>query len=715
MLRALGRASHRHPLLIVLLWLAFMLAGFAFGGQVMSRFDGTGLNVPGSESTQAGNIVSADSRTGDAITAVVTADGSGPVTAPAVRSQVESAVTAVRALSGVASVTDPYPHRVSRDGQALTIDVTFTYNLSDAAESTALDASYDRLHQIGGAQVEVSGGPLLNQDMNHTAKKSVVLAEEISLPLVLIGMVFVFGGFVAALLPLTVALCSISGALLILFGFSEVTNLSTYALQITTMIGLGLAVDYSLLIITRFREERAATWDVRKAVERTLATAGRTVFFSGVTVTVSALGLTLFDDTFLRSIGLAAASVVAFDLIAALTLLPALLVLCGSRIKAGKPPKANGFFSRLAGFALRMRIGVVAAAVAVLAVIMVPLFGVTFSNGDARSLSKGSESYQAYAVAEAHFGTASTNPVEVVLNGTGPQYTAFANQIESLPGVTSHTVNPLVGPNGSTVGTEVDLTPQGSDDGPAAQAIVHQVRDRRGSLDVLVGGNAARVVDFTAMLRSSLPFAAGLVGLAIMVLLFAFTGSLLIPLKTIATTLLSIGASLGIVTLVYQDGHGAGLLGAEGVGALNVVTVPVVAAIAFGLAMDYEVFILGRIREEWRATGSVAGSVAAGLQRSGRIVTSAALLIAIVFVCFLTGDNAVIGQIGLGLTLAVLIDASIVRLLLVPATMALLGRAAWWAPGPLRRLYDRFGLRDEPQGEQPDEEPAAAESAALAT
>jgi RND superfamily putative drug exporter len=216
------------------------------------------------------------------------------------------------------------------------------------------------------------------------------------------------------------------------------------------------------------------------------------------------------------------------------------------------------------------------------------------------------------------------------------------------------------------------------------------------------------------MLRGSLPLAAGLVGLAIVVLLFAFTGSVLIPLKTIATTLLSIGASLGIVTWIYQDGHGAGLFGTEGVGALNVVTVPVVAAIAFGLAMDYEVFILGRIREEWLATGSVAGSVAAGLQRSGRIVTSAALLIAVVFVCFLTGDNAVIGQIGLGLTLAVLIDASIVRMLLVPATMALLGRAAWWSPGPLRRLHARFGLRDESGVESPDAEPSAAERAALA-
>lgn len=731
MIRALGRSSARHPWLTTVTWLLLILLGFAVGGQVTGRLSGTGLNVSGSESNSVSRLLSTGDQSGDSITAIV---GGTDVTGAAVRGQVEAAVAAVRTIPGVAHVPDPYPTRVSADRQALALPVTFQYGLSDDAESTAVDAAAARLHRIAAPQVEVSGGPLLSKDLNHSAKKSVALAEELSLPLVLIAMFFVFGGFTAALLPLFAALGSIASTLLLLFGFSQVTTLSTYSLQITTMIGLGLAIDYSLLMITRFREERARTWDVHKAVANTVATAGRTVFFSGLTVTVCAAGLTVFDNTFLRSIGLAAACAVAIDLLASLTLLPALLTVFGGRIKAGAQLEPNGVFSRIASFSLRFRVGVVGASLAALAVLALPVLGVHLANGDARSLPAGSESHQAFTLAVGHFGNASNNPVQVVVSGDPAARTAFVRRIETLPGVAGASSSTLTG--GQTL---VKLSPQGSDDGPAAQNLVRRIRaDRSGgtglagqaSLDVQVGGNAARVVDFQAMLGRGLPWAIALVGLAILGLLFAFTGSLVIPLKTIVTTALSIGAALGITAWVYQDGHLAPLLGAQGVGALNMVTVPLVAAIAFGLAMDYEVFILGRIRERWlelggsgsagvasvgstgrtrgsattnaRDTGSItADSISTGLQRSGRIVTSAALLIAIVFACFIAGGNAIIGQIGLGLTLAVLIDASLVRMLLVPATMALLGKAAWWAPEPLRRLHTRYGLSEHAELEQP--------------
>lgn len=686
MIRALGRSSARHPWLTCVTWLLLVLVGFALSGQVTARMNGTGLNVSGSESNTVNNLLNTADHSGDSITAVV---GGTDVTAAAVRTQVESAVAAVRAMPGVAHVPDPYPARISADHQALAVPVTFQYGLSGSAESTAIDAASARLHQIAAAQVEVSGGPLLTKDLNHSAKKSVALAEELSLPLVLVAMFFVFGGFTAALLPLFAALGSIASTLLILYGFSAVTTLSTYALQITTMIGLGLAIDYSLLIITRFREERARTWDLDKAVANTVATAGRTVFFSGLTVTVCAAGLTVFDNTFLRSIGLAAACAVAIDLLASLTLLPALLTLLGGRIKAGAQLRPDGLFSRIARFALRFRVGVVAASVVALAVLALPVLGVHLANGDARSLPASSESHQAYTLAVDHFGVASNNPIQVVIGGNPANRAAFVRRIEALPGVSSASSSTL-----TTGQTLVKLSPQGFDDGPAAQALVRQVRADRGTLDVQVGGDAARVIDFQAMLGRGLPWAVVLVGLAILGLLFAFTGSLFIPLKTIITTALSIGAALGITTWVYQDGHLAPLLGTRGVGALNIVTVPLVAAIAFGLAMDYEVFILGRIRERWLESHDTADSITTGLHRSGRIVTSAALLIALVFACFIAGGNAIIGQIGLGLTLAVLIDASLVRMFLVPATMALLGRAAWWAPAPLRRLHTRYGLSE---------------------
>ena len=687
----------RHPVLTSLVWLVLVFLGFTVGGQVTSRFSGGVGNSASSESSQAQTVLDNADQAGDSITAVVSAANGAPggtLTTPAFQTQVERVLATVRAIPGVSSVADPYTHHgVSADHQALAIDVQFQYNLSDDAQSTAEDNAYTALHTITGADVNVTGGQLLNQQMNHSIKKSAQLAEELSLPIVLIGLFFVFGGFIAAALPLAVAICAISCTLLILLGFSEITSISTYALQITTMIGLGLAVDYSLLIITRFREERTATWDRPKAVERTIRTAGRTVLFSGLTVTMCALGLTVFNSSFLRSMGLAVAAVVAVDMLCALTLLPALLVLCGGRIKPGAKFSDDGWFARIGRFAVRFRLLVVLGTVAVLGACAAPLLGVSLSNGDARSLPAGSEARVAYQVAQAHWGNASTSPIDVLFEGTGPAYSAFAQQIRSLPGVFSATGSTLS--NGDQL---VELVPQGADDGNLAQGLVRQIRADRGALDVQVGGKAAQVVDFENMLGRGLPWALLLVGGAILVLLFAFTGSVLIPLKTILTTLLSLGAALGVVTWVFQDGHGAGLFGAEGVGALNITTIPLVAAIAFGLAMDYEVFILARVREQYLADpGAPVRAVAAGLQRSGRIVTSAALLISVVFACFMLGGAAVIGQIGLGLTVAILVDATVVRMLLVPATMGLLGRAAWWAPAPLRRLHGRFGLA-EPAG-----------------
>ena len=702
----LGRASTRRPLLVCLSWLILVLVGFAVGGQVTSRFDGTGTNVTSSESYQAGQFLNAQDPTGDQITALVTGTD---VTTPAIRTQVLAAASAVRRIPGVASVSTPYPAGVSKDGAAVTARVTFAVNLGDDAEDNAIDAAYARFHQInapGVSDVYVSGGPLLNQQMNHGTKKALQLAEELSLPIILIGLFIVFGSFLAALLPLAVSLAGISSALLILLGFSHVTTLSEYALTITTMIGLGIGVDYSLLLISRFREERQGTWDRREAARRATARAGRTVLFSGLTVTISSLGLCFFDNSFLRSIGLATASVVLVDMLAALTLLPALLALFGVKAKRSHAPRSTGFFATVARLAARLRVGLVIGVTALLVLLAIPLGGLHSSDGDASWLPKSTESRQEYEAAIAHFGSSSSNPVAVLVQGGGSRYTAFIAKISALPQVASVTSSPL-----RSGGTLVELAPTGGDAAADGLALVREIRADRGSLDVRVTGNAAQVVDYEAMLARGAPPAIGFVALTILVLLFAFTGSLLIPIKTLITTALSLAASLGVVVLVFQQGHGAGLFGVSGggLGSLDVVTVPCVAAIAFGLAMDYEIFILGRVREAYLAAPrDPRGAVALGLQRSGRIVTGAALLIAVVFGCFMVGGNAVIGQIGLGLTLAVLLDATIVRMLLVPATMALLGRHAWWAPGPLRQLHQRYGLTEAPDSAEPRETAPAA-------
>ena len=696
----LGGLAVRRPVLLCVSWLIVILVGFAVGGQVTSRLDGTGINVTSSESYRAGQLLSAQDPTGDQVTALVSGTD---VTAPAVQSQVDAAVAALRAVPGVAKVSVPYPRGVSRDGQAVAVTVTFARNLSGDAEDTALSTVHDRFHQINAPQVYVSGGPLLNQQMNHGVKKSLQLAEELSLPIILIGLFLVFGSVLAALLPLAVALAGIASALLILLGFSHFTTLSQYALTIVTMIGLGVGVDYSLLIVSRFREERQRTWDKRTAAARAAASAGRTVLFSGLTVTISSLGLCFFDNSFLRSIGLATASVVLVDMLAALTLLPALLALCGVKVKQRRP-RETGAFSRLANLAAKLRVGVVVVFTALLVALAIPLSGLHLSNGDALWLPSSTEGRQEYTAATAHFGSSSSNPVEVLVQGEGPRYTAFVTEISSLPQVAAVTSTPL-----SSGGTLVDLAPAGGDASSSGLALVRAVRADRGTLDVQVGGTPAQIVDFEAMLMRGAPWAIGFVCLTILTLLFAFTGSLLIPIKTLITTALSLGAALGVVTAVFQQGHGAGLLGTVGLGSLDLVTVPCVAAIAFGLAMDYEIFILGRVHEAHLAEPErPRAAVALGLQRSGRIVTSAALLIAVVFACFMVGGNAVIGQIGLGLTLAVLIDATLVRMLLVPATMALLGNAAWWAPGPLRRLHRRYGLTEAAADQ--DAEPSASQA-----
>ncbi|MFI6654057.1 MMPL family transporter [Streptomyces sp. NPDC050523] len=689
MLSSLARAATRRPLTVILLWVLFLLLGFGLGTGVFARLSDNVPEVPGTESEHAAQYLDRTDPTGESITGVV--EGA-PVSGPALRRQVERAVADVRGIAGVAAVPDPYTTRglTSGDGQALILPVTLQGNLGDDAEERAVDAATDRIKQIDAPQVDVSGGPLLGKQLGERAQQDVRNAELISLPVVLALLLVVFGGLRAAALPLVIAVSGIAGAFLALFGFSHVTDISVYAIQVTTMLGLGLAVDYALLMLVRFREERRHTADVVEAVHRTVAAAGRTVMFSGLTVAVSLTGLLVFPSVFLRSMGLAVAAVVVVDMLAAVTLLPALLVRFGAKIAPAKerPAGEEGrFFARIARFAARRRIAVLATVVPALLLLALPVTGMRIEIGDATQLPASTEARQLYDTVDAHFppGTG-VSPVTVVL-GPGTD-TATADRIRAL----SPTAESRELPGGATV---VNLRPSGRVDGTQATDLVEQVRAVRGDQPVRVTGPAARLVDFRAMLSERAPWAAVTVLAGIFVLLFAFTGSVLIPLRTILTTLLSLGAALGVVVWVFQDGHLAGALGAEGLGALSLTAPPLIVAIAFGLAMDYELFILARMREARLASGGHQEAVVTGLRRSGRVVTCAALLLAVVFGAFMTGGFSPILQIGLGLTLAVLIDATVVRMLLVPATMTLLGRRAWWAPKPLRRAHERFGPSEE--------------------
>ncbi|MFD4412552.1 MMPL family transporter [Streptomyces sp. NPDC058476] len=706
MLATISRAATRRPLTVILVWLLMLLIGFGLGTGVFGRLVDSVPDVPGTESERAAAYLDRVDKSGESITAVVAGTA---VADPGLRSQVQRAVADVRTVSGVADVPDPYTTHglTSEDGKALVIPVTLKGDLKFKDKKTAVDTAVERIRRIEAPDVHVSGGLLLGQQMSGRAQEDVQRAELISLPVVLALLLVVFGGLRAAGLPLVIAISGVAGAFLALFTFSQFTDISVYAIQVTTMLGLGLAVDYALLMVVRFREERRHTDDVVEAVHRTVAGAGRTVLFSGLTVAVSLTGLLVFPSPFLRSMGLAVAAVVVVDMLAAVTLLPALLARFGARIAPAAQSEKTGpgtapaegadpdsdsdsegrVFARLARFATRRPVVVLATLVPALLVLALPAAGMKISIGDAKQLPSTTEARQLYDTLDAHFppGTG-VSPVTVVVRpGAAPDTVA---RIRAL----SDTTDSRALPGGATL---VHLQPSGSVDGKAATDLVERVREVRGSEPVEVTGVAARLVDFRAMLADRAPWAAVTVLIGIFVLLFAFTGSVLIPLRTIATTLLSLGAALGAVVWVFQDGHLAGALGAEGLGSLSLTAPPLIIAIAFGLAMDYELFILARMRESWQQTGDAQEAVVTGLRRSGRVVSCAALLLAIVFGAFMTGGFSPILQIGLGLTLAVLIDATVVRMLLVPATMALLGRRAWWAPGALRRAHDRFGVSEE--------------------
>jgi RND superfamily putative drug exporter len=451
--------------------------------------------------------------------------------------------------------------------------------------------------------------------------------------------------------------------------------------------------------VSRFREERA-TRDLPAAVEEAVATAGRTVVFSGLTVAASLAGLLVFADPFLRSMAYGGGAVVLIDMLAAVTLLPALLGLWGARIRP-QPHRtsapAGGVFVAISRLVQRRAVVIVILVAVPLAVAAIPFLHAHYQQPDARFLPAGAESRRLYETLEARFDPVVwVEPVVVVAEaGTDPaglaRVATFGDRVAGLAGVRA------VGePRPLAEGVSVlEVLPEGSGTDPTAARLVADIRALPRPFPVQVTGDAAELADYQATIAERLPLAVGLVALATFVLLFLFTGSVVVPVKAIVMNVLSLGASFGALVWVFQEGHLAWLLGAEGTGSLDP-TVPVLTfAITFGLSMDYEVFLLSRIKEAWDETGDNDLAVALGLQRTGRIVTSAAALLVIVFAGFMAAGMLTIKQIGLGTVLAVLLDATVVRMLLVPATMKLMGRWNWWAPAPLRRLHRRIGLGEQ--------------------
>ncbi|WP_328957258.1 MMPL family transporter [Kitasatospora purpeofusca] len=695
-LAALGRFCYRQRRWVLGFWAVVLVIGVLIGGRV---FEGTvaGASSASAEADRGSAVVAAADPARGTVTAVV--DGR-PVDDAAVRDAVTRATAEIAALPGVSSAVDAYGPGPgaealrSADGTASLVSVRMA-DSSTSAQATAVNqrlAAIQSEVQPGGGKVTVGGDLVLQDEVKKQTEKDTRFGEIVTLPLTLIVMVLVFGGLAAASLPVIGAVASVGGALLAMFGFSKIMDIDTSVLPIATVLGLGLSIDYALLMVNRFREERGHGASIAAAVERTAATAGRTVAFSGLTVAVALSGLFVFTSPVLGAVAAAGVSVVVIAVAAALTLVPALLGFAGRRIRTPTAPVPDeGFFSRTVRRVRKRAVLVALVCTGVLMAAGAPFLHAEMRNSGAAVLPASSAGRQVAETVDQRFPQASAAPITVVVQSGATVAQAYADDVVAqLPGVSGVRA---VTPVSDTVST-IDVLVHGDPQGGEAKQVVKELRADRGGLTTQVTGGAASVVDFQDELLTRGPIALGLVALGTLILLFLMTGSVVMPVKALLMNLLSLGASLGALTLVFQDGWFSGLLGFSPTGGLETFIPVLVFAFAFGLSMDYEVFLLARIKELRDKGHSCTRAVELGVQRSGRIITSAALLMVIVFAGFALGDMLMVKQMGIALAVAVAVDATLVRCLLVPAAMSFFGEFNWWAPGPLRRLHDRFGLSE---------------------
>jgi RND superfamily putative drug exporter len=698
---------------VLALWGVVLVVSILVGGGVA---DDLRTDAEGTKGTEAGQVLDRLDEMGagtpDVVGLIDLPAGGTTITDPAASAALTGAVEDLRVVPGVVAADSAATNPLLRatDERAGLVTVLLAADLDEGAEDDAVDAVRDRLRALaddaafaGAApEVLVGGEAVLAEETVHQSEQDLQRAELISLPIVLILAVVIFGGLVAASLPLGIALVSVPGALLVLALLTRVMDLHLFALNAATMLGLGLSVDYALLMVNRFRDERAAGYDVAGAVRRTVSTAGVTVLFSGLTVAVALLGFVVFDNDVFRSIGIGGIGVVLFAMVAALTLLPAVLATFGHRIKPARVTARTGhYFLRVARLVQR-RAGLVAVIVAGgLALLAVPFADARLEVPGAESLPRGLETRELFDVQQERFLIGGDDPITIVVDAEAGSLDAYLAEITAIDGVRGAQVRPLA-PRAANGVTVIDVLPEGPAQGPIAEDVVQALRDLDAGAPSQVGGPAAMLIDQRDSLYERLPYAIAVIVVATFVLLFMLTGSVLIPLKAIVMNLLSLTATFGVLVWGFQQGNLSGVLAFDETGFLALWLPFLVFFLAFGLSMDYEVFLLARIKEEWDRTGDNDHAVAHGLQQTGRIITSAALLIGVVFAAFATGGSLDIKALGVGLTLAIVIDATIVRTLLVPATMKLLGRRNWWAPAPLRRFHDRFGLHEPPSATVPD-------------
>ncbi|HET8806247.1 MAG TPA: efflux RND transporter permease subunit [Gaiellales bacterium] len=695
-----------------------VLAVVAFGVLGMGAFGklkSGGFQDPGADSTTAQTLTDQHFGGADSVVLLVHAD-TGTVDGAPARAAGSAAADRLAAMPGVSNVVSYWQTRDSglrsKDGKyALVLGST----RSDHDPSSAQLAS---LRSHGGqAEVTVGGDSATVADITRQVTTSLASAEKIAVPIILALLVFAFGSVVAALLPLAIGGIAILGTFAELFVLGSVTSVAIYAINLTTALGLALAIDYALLMVSRFREELGRGEEPGRAVVRSVQTAGRTIVFSGATVMAALAVLLIFPLYFLRSFAYAGIGVVLISMVAAVVVLPALLAVLGRRVNSGRLPWARGrepstaapLWGRLARQVMRRPVLIAVPVLAVLLLVALPLLHVQLGTPDDRVLPPATQSRAVGDVLRTDFAGDSTTALNVVADGPldRTSLTAYATRLSGLSGVARvesgvatyvhgkaapDSADPaLARPTAQRLSVVSTADPRSA----AAQDLVRTVRDLPApdGARVYVGGQTADLIDTTHAIGSRLPLAALLVVLTTFIVLFLFTGSVVQPVRSLLLNGVTLAASAGLMVWIFQQGHLSGLLHFTPL-PLDTSMLMLLFCVAFGLSMDYEVIVLSRIKELHDQGRDNRTAVVDGLTRSGRIVTTAAALIAVTFFANATATVSFLQLFGIGAGFAVIIDATLVRSVLVPACQQLLGRAAWYAPAPLRRLQTRIGLTE---------------------
>jgi RND superfamily putative drug exporter len=758
MLTRFARLSTNHARAVVIAAVVMFAVAGTLGGGVADHLTSGGFDDPSSESERADDALAERFDTGvPNLLLLVTARG-GDVDAPAVAAAGQALTDQLASEDGVADVVSYWsegnaPPLRNDDGSRALV-VARVEGTDDQVEDrvTELAPRYEHWAGAGGGDagaidVRLGGFAEVFHEVGDTIEEDLVRAETIALPITLVLLILVFGSVVAASLPLVIGIMSIVGTFFVLRVLAALTDVSIYALNLTTALGLGLAIDYSLFVVSRYREELRAGYTPRVAVSRTVRTAGRTVAFSALTVAASLCATLVFPIAFLRSFAYAGVAVALLAGLFSVVVLPAILVLLGHRVNAltlwrrSVTPPEEGFWHRVATVVMRRPVPIATAVVAFLLVLGAPFLGLRLSSPDDRVLPESADVRQVHDVLREEFSSEEAGALSVVapdapnaVPGLRNQVDAYATQLATMPNVArvdaatgtycgtglaeqlgcepGHLVlppesSPRYARFSADGATYLSVIPSVEPVSEAGEALVHDIRDADAPWDVLVTGQSASLIDTNQSLFDRLPWALGLVAAITAVLLFMMFGSVVIPAKAIVLNVLSLSATFGAMVWIFQEGHLSGPLDFTATGSLNAAMPILMFCIAFGLSMDYEVMLLSRIKEEHDNGSDSVRSVAVGLERTGRIVTAAAVLIAVVMIAFATSRVSFIKLFGVGLTLAVLTDAFLIRGTLVPAFMRLAGDWNWWAPGPLRRFHDRWGvsehvdLDDEDDGDVP--------------